>query len=81
MSTCPKSAWPAVKAMLHSVYDQPDPEAVHAQFTKMLDQLTEPLPEVADHLDAARADLLAFTAFPRQIWRQIWSKPSPPGWL
>ncbi|WP_225526793.1 transposase, partial [Mycobacterium avium] len=21
----------------------------------------------------ARADLLAFTAFPKQIWRQIWS--------
>ena len=32
MAVCPKSAWPAVKAMLHSVYDQPDAEAVHAQF-------------------------------------------------
>ena len=73
MSTCPKSSWPAVKAMLHSVYDQPDPEAVHAQFTKMLDQLTGPLPAVADHLDGTRADLLAFTAFPKEIWRQIWS--------
>jgi transposase-like protein len=28
---------------------------------------------VAEHLDAARADVLAFTAFPKQIWRQIWS--------
>ena len=28
MSVCPKSAWPAVKTMLHSVYDQPDAEAV-----------------------------------------------------
>jgi transposase-like protein len=28
---------------------------------------------VAEHLDAARAELLAFTAFPKQIWRQIWS--------
>jgi len=26
--------------------------------------------------DAARTDLLAFTAFPRHIWRQIWSKQS-----
>jgi putative transposase len=73
MSTCPKSSWPAVKAMLHSVYDQPDPDAVQAQFDKMLDQLTAPLPEVADHLDRARADLLAFTCFPKEIWRQIWS--------
>ena len=28
---------------------------------------------VHDHLDAARADVLAFTAFPKEIWRQIWS--------
>ena len=26
-----------------------------------------------DHLEAARPDVLAFTAFPRDIWRQIWS--------
>jgi putative transposase len=73
MSACPKSAWPAVKTMLHSVYDQPDAEAVHAQFDKLLDSMTEKLPAVAEHLDAARADVLAFTAFPKELWRQIWS--------
>lgn len=73
MSVCPKSAWPAVKAMLHSVYDQPDTKAVHAQFDKLLDSVAEKLPEVAEHLDTARADVLAFTAFPKQVWRQIWS--------
>jgi len=26
---------------------------------------------VAAHLDAARADVLAFTAFPKEVWRQI----------
>jgi transposase-like protein len=73
MSVCPKSAWPAVKTMLHSVYDQPDAKAVHAQFDKLLDQLSNTLPAVAEHLDTARADVLAFTAFPKEIWRQIWS--------
>ena len=73
MSVCPKSAWPAVKTMLHSVYDQPDATAVHAQFDKLLDQLGTTLPAVAEHLDAARADVLAFTGFPKEIWRQIWS--------
>jgi len=73
MAVCPKSAWGGVKAMLHSVYDQPDAEAVHAQYGKMLDTVTGPLPAVAEHLDAARADVLAFTAFPKEIWRQIWS--------
>lgn len=64
MSVCPKSSWPAVKALLHSVYDQPDAPSVHAQFDKLLDSVTAPLPAVAEHLDAARADLLAFTGFP-----------------
>jgi hypothetical protein len=30
-------------------------------------------PAAAEHVDQARADLLAFTAFPLQIRRQIWS--------
>jgi transposase-like protein len=35
--------------------------------------VTNKLLKVAEHLDAARPDLLAFTAFPKQTWRQIWS--------
>ena len=73
MSICPKSMWPAVKAMLHSVYDQPDAASVHAQYDKLLDTVAAKLPEVAEHLDAARADVLAFTGFPRDLWRQVWS--------
>lgn len=37
MSVTPKSMWPAVKAMLHSVYDQPTSGDVHAQFDRTLD--------------------------------------------
>ncbi|MFD4444904.1 IS256 family transposase [Nocardia sp. NPDC058519] len=73
MSVTPKSSWPWVRTLLHSVFDQADPESVAAQYDRMLDALTEKLPKVAAHLDTARADLLAFTAFPKQIWRQIWS--------
>jgi putative transposase len=73
MSVTPKSSWPAVKAMLHSVYDQPDADSVHAQFDKLLDHVTDRLPAVGEHLDDARADLLAFTGFPKPVWRQIWS--------
>ena len=61
------------RALLHSVYDQPDAASVHAQFSRILDALAEKLPAVAAHLDGARADVLAFTSFPRAIWRQIWS--------
>jgi transposase-like protein len=73
MSATPKTSWPWVKALLHSIYDQPDAEAVHAQFDRVLDALTEKLPAVAEHLETARADILAFTTFPKEIWRQIWS--------
>ena len=73
MSVCPKNLWPAVKAMLHSVYDQPDAASVNAQFDRLLDYVAEKLPAVADHLDTARADILAFTSFPTEVWQQIWS--------
>jgi transposase-like protein len=73
MSLTPKSSWPWVKALLHSIYDQPDGPSVHAQFDRIVDALTEKLPAVAEHLEGARADIVAFTAFPKEIWRQIWS--------
>ncbi len=77
MSVTPKTHWPAVKAMLHSVYDQPDRDSVHAQFDRLLDYVEDKLPTVANHLDDARDDILAFTNFPRDVWQQIWpTKPN-----
>ncbi len=73
MAATPKSSRPWARALLHSVYDQPDADAVTAQFDRVLDALAEKMPQVHDHLDTARADILAFTAFPKDIWRQIWS--------
>ena len=73
MAITPKSLWPAVKAMLHSVYDQPDAASVNAQFDRLLDYVSGKLPAVAEHLDAARVDILAFTSFPKDVWTQIWS--------
>ena len=73
MSVTPKASWPWVKTLLHSVYDQPDAASVHAQYDRLIDAISQKLPKVATHLDAARADVLAFTSFPKEIWRQIWS--------
>jgi putative transposase len=73
MSVTPKSSWPWVRTLLHSIFDQPDAESVVAQYDRVLDALTDKLPKVAEHLDGARVELLAFTAFPKQIWRQTWS--------
>lgn len=73
MNVTPKNSWGWVKALLHSVYDQPDSAAVHAHFGRILDVPDGKLPAVAAHLDAARSDIIAFTAFPEEVWRQIWS--------
>lgn len=73
MSATPKSSWPWVKALLHSVFDQPDAASVHAQFDRIVATLHEKLPAIAAHLDDARSDILTFTTFPKGVWRQIWS--------
>lgn len=41
MSIRPRDMWPAVKAMLRSVYGQPDAAAVNAQFERLLDYVRE----------------------------------------
>ncbi|MCH6172490.1 IS256 family transposase, partial [Pseudonocardia alaniniphila] len=69
----PKSAQPWVLTLLRTVFDQPDAAQVHAQFDRVVEGLEAKFPVAAQHLDAARADLLAFTSFPRELWRQIWS--------
>ena len=73
MAQTPKTSWPGVRALLHSVYDQPDAKAVDAQYDRVLETLAERLPKVAAHLEEDRPDLTAFTVFPNEIWRQIWS--------
>jgi putative transposase len=72
MSVTPKASWPWVKTLLPSVYDQPSAASVHAQYDRLVEAAGK-LPQVAEHLDTARADVLAFTSFPKEIWRQIWS--------
>ena len=72
MPVTPKSSWGWVKALLHSIYNQPDAESVHAQFDRVVEALAEKLPTVAAPLETA-PDILACTAFPKKIWRQIWS--------
>ena len=38
-----------------------------------MEQLRERFPRAADLLEEATSDLLAFIAFPKEDWRQIWS--------
>ena len=72
-SQVPKTAQPWVLTLLRTVFDQPDPEEVRAQFDRVVDTLEAKFPRAAAHLADAGDDLLAFTGFPREAWRQIWS--------
>jgi transposase-like protein len=73
MNQVPKSAAPWVAAMLRTVFEQPDTASVRAQMAQVISALDEKFPKAAEHLENAREDLLAFAAYPREVWRQIWS--------
>lgn len=67
LSQVPKSAQPWVATLLRTIFEQPDTDAVQAQMRHVLDALEAKFPQAAAHLDAARGDVLAFTAFPREL--------------
>jgi transposase-like protein len=69
----PKSAQPHVATQVRTIFDQADTDTVHAQYDRVVDALEPRFRDAAEHLEAARAELLAFTSYPREIWRQIWS--------
>jgi putative transposase len=69
----PKSAQPWVSTLVRTIFEQPSAEAVHAQHRQVVDALEAKFPAAAEHLDGARDDILAFAAFPKQVWKQIWS--------
>jgi transposase-like protein len=73
LTKVPKSAQPHVATQVRTIFDQADADAVHAQFDRVVATLADKYPDAAQHLDAARDELLAFTAYPRELWRQIWS--------
>jgi putative transposase len=73
LAKVPKSAGPFVATLVRSIFAQPDAEAVHAQFARVIDQLTERFPDAAAMLSDAGPDILAFTTFPQTHWKQVWS--------
>lgn len=67
----PRSAQPWVATVVRTIFDQPDAASVRDQFGRVVETVQARFPDAATHLDGARDDLLAFTGFPHEIWRQI----------
>jgi putative transposase len=73
LTKVPKSAQGLVATLVRTIFAQPDAASTLAQHTRIVEQLQDRFPAAAELLADAVGDLLAFTAFPKEHWRQIWS--------
>ena len=62
-----------VAAVFRTAFAQPDPEAASRVWDQVRDQLAATFPKIGPLMDTAKAEVLAFTAFPRGHWAKIWS--------
>lgn len=68
-----KPVAPMVAATIRTVFVQPDATSARDTWRKVADSFRQRFPRVAELLDEAEADVLAYLAFPTEHWRQIWS--------
>jgi putative transposase len=68
-----KSEAEMVAAVFRTIFAQPDLASMSKQWDKVRDDLTARYPKVGALMDAAKTEVLAFAAFPREHWRKIWS--------
>ena len=73
LAKVPKADAEMVAAAIRTIFAQPSAEAVYAQFDRIVNTLEPQFPQVGAMLVEARDDLLAFSAFPLEHWRKIWS--------
>lgn len=73
LSQVPKRVQQTVAAIVRSIFTQPDATRVREQFRAVADQLETSFPQVVEMLEDAEEEILAFTSFPKNVWRKIWS--------
>ena len=69
----PKTHMDMVAAMFRTIFAQPDAAAVGKAWDQVRDQLAKSFPKIGPMMDDAKAEVLAFTAFPKAHWQKIWS--------
>jgi len=73
LALVPKGVQAMVAATIRTVFAQPTAKAARAQWKEVLAGFRARFPRVAALMAAAETDVLAYLAFPREHWRQIWS--------
>lgn len=63
----PKTHADMVAAVFRTIFAQPDPAAVNRSWEEVRDQLAATFAKVGPLMDDAKAEVLAFTAFPKRI--------------
>jgi transposase-like protein len=71
MAHVPAKQRPAVMAMIKTIFAQETAADAHAQWKSVADAVRERAPRLAELMDEAREDVLAYTAFPKEHWAQI----------
>ncbi|MBV8715249.1 MAG: IS256 family transposase [Chloroflexi bacterium] len=69
----PKSAQHMVAATIRTVFAQPDAAAARDQWRRVADTFRARYGRLAEMLDAAEADVLAYAKFLPAHWHQVWS--------
>jgi transposase-like protein len=69
----PKGAAALVAATIRTVFVQVEADTAREQWRKVADGFRSRYPRLAELMDGAEDDVLAYLAFPREHWRQIWS--------
>jgi putative transposase len=60
-----------VAAVFRTIFAQPDLASMAKQWDKVRNELAGRYPKFGALMDAAKAQVLAFAAFPREHWRKI----------
>jgi putative transposase len=73
LSLVPKAAQQMVGATIRTVFAQPDAESARQQWRRVSDGFRPRFPRLAELMDEAEEDLLAFATFPQEHWQKVWS--------
>lgn len=73
LDAVPRHAQDVVRAAVRTIFAQTRAQDAWAQLERVADQLEENFSEAAERLRDAAPDILAYTAYPQEVWKRVWS--------